>query len=461
MRSFLKIALGIILAGAVVCIYLVRVHGLRFERDGSGIKPILSFHQPEKHYAEIERSRAEAPNTPPPVMAEPAAPLKEQPLIKPYWTDFRGPRRDGVYDELVINTNWPAQGPPRLWRKPVGGGYASFVIAGGKAYTIEQRRNQEVVAAYELASGREAWSHAWEALFQESMGGDGPRATPTWHDGHLYALGAEGELRRLDAERGKLVWAKNVLRDGGTGNLTWGMSASPLVVDDKLIVVSADAVIAYDKNTGERIWRGMNEKQAYTSPQLVTLAGKRQIFVVSATRAAGLNIDDGATLWEYPWRTDYDVNSSQPVIVGANRFILSAGYDHGAALVEVTATGASFTARRIWENKRMKNKFSSSVLHEGHIYGLDEAILACVNAETGDLKWKGGRYGYGQVLLASGHVIVSAENGDVALVRATPERHEEVVRFSAIEGKTWNNPALANGILLVRNTTEMAAFKVK
>jgi outer membrane protein assembly factor BamB len=243
------------------------------------------------------------------------------------------------------------------------------------------------------------------------------------------------------------------------------MSASPLIVDEKVIVLPGGSggrsVVAYHKDTGEPVWRMLDDKQAYTSPMLVTLAGKRQILVVSAKRAMGLTVEEGKLLWEYPWTTSFDINSSQPVIVGPDRFILSAGYDHGAALVQIAPSGDGFQANRVWENKRMKNKFSSSVLHDGHIYGLDESILACVNAATGEQKWKGGRYGFGQIILASGHIIVAAENGDVALVRATPERHDELVRFPAIEGKTWNHPVIVDGTLLVRNNVEMSAFRLR
>jgi outer membrane protein assembly factor BamB len=470
MRSLLKIAGIVAIAGAAAVFYLVRFQGLRVERDGTGWKPMFSFYRAERHYEEIERNRASAPvepaAAPAPVekRSEAAPPNVEAPFSKPYWTDFRGPRRDGHYDEMRILTNWPSEGPPRLWRKPIGGGYASFVIAGGRAYTIEQRRNQEVATAYELATGREVWAHAWDAHFQESMGGDGPRATPSWDNGHLYALGAEGELRCLDARDGARVWSKNILTENGAQNITWGMSAAPLVVQEKLIVLPGGpdrSVVAYKKSNGQRIWAALDDKASYTSPMLVTLAGQPQILVVTDRRAVGLGIEDGALLWEYPWTTEYDINAAQPVIAGPDRFILSAGYDHGAALVRIVKSGSGLAAERVWENKRMKNKFTSSVLHDGHIYGLDEAILACVNVDTGELKWKGGRYGYGQIVLASGHIIVAAENGDLALVRATPEKHEELVRFSAIEGKTWNHPALSDGILLVRNTVEMAAFRLK
>jgi outer membrane protein assembly factor BamB len=170
----------------------------------------------------------------------------------------------------------------------------------------------------------------------------------------------------------------------------------------------------------------------------------------------GLGVEDRAVLWDFPWTTEYDVNSSQPLLVGENRIFISAGYGHGAVVLDLTGGGV----RTVWQNIRMKNKFNGSVLYEGHVYGLDEGILACVNVENGVQKWKGGRYGYGQVLLAGGHLVITSETGEVVLVKATPERHQEVARFSAIEGKTWNNPAIAGGLLLVRNATEMACFRL-
>ena len=194
---------------------------------------------------------------------------------------------------------------------------------------------------------------------------------------------------------------------------------------------------------------------------LVTLGGVRQILVVGATRAMGLTADRGRLLWEYPWVTEVGINVSQPLLLGNDRVFLSAGYGHGAAVFEVMRSGDRFDVRTVWQNTRMKNKFTSSVLQNGYIYGLDEAILACLDAATGELKWKGGRYGYGQILLAGDHLIVLAEDGELALVKATPERHDEVAKFSAIDGKTWNHPVIVNGRLLVRNLREMAAFDIR
>ena len=380
-----------------------------------------------------------------------------------YWTNFRGPKRDGKYDETPVATNWPANGLPVIWKQPVGVGHSSFAVAEGKAYTIEQRRNQEVVAAYDLGTGRELWAQKWKAEFTDSTG-DGPRSTPTWDQGRIYALGATGELRCLDANTGAVIWGKNILSDNQANNLPWAMAASPLIVDDKVIVLPGGApnksVVAYNKMTGAPVWKVLNDSQAYVSPMLVELAGRRQIVVVSASRVLGLVPETGALLWSYPWDTDMGINVSQPIVVDQNRFFISSGYGKGAALVEVKGSGNSYTATTIWENNNMKNKFNSSVLHNGYVYGLDEGILVCLDVNTGERKWKEGRYGYGQVLLAGGHLIVTSDQGEIALVKATPTQYTQVARFSALQGQTWNYPAIASGRLLVRNSNEMAAYDI-
>lgn len=450
----------------------------------------------EDHYAALEQQRAqqklEASSQPPGISqagpsgspTQPATTATPQPGVGPtpnaaapptaietaaahasrnYWTNFRGPNRDGRYDEMEILTKWPSGGLAPIWKQPIGVGYASFTIADGRAYTIEQRRRQEVVAAYDMSSGRELWTQSWNAEFTEETG-DGPRSTPTWDDGRLYALGATGEFRCLDARTGAVIWGKNILSDNQAQNLPWAMAASPLIIDDKVIVLpggtAGKSVVAYNKMTGAPLWKVLNDTQAYVSPMLVTLAGRRQIIVESAERVMGLVPENGALLWSYPWGTDHGINVSQPIIVDKNHVFLSSGYGKGAALVEVSSSGNSLSARTVWENINMKNKFNSSVLYQGHVYGLDEGILTCLDVNTGERKWKGGRYGYGQVLLASGHLIVMSDTGELVLLRATPDQQSEVARFQAIQGKTWNVPAIAGGRLLVRNANEMASYNI-
>ena len=381
------------------------------------------------------------------------------------WPDFRGPQRDGVYRGGAIQTTWPATGLRPLWKQPIGGGYASFVVAGNRAFTIEQRGAQEVVAAYAVTSGRELWTAAWDGEFQESMGGDGPRATPTWADGVVYALGAMGELRAIDEVSGRTRWRTNILQDAGAANLQWGMAAAPLIVDDGVVVLPGGAagqsVLAYSRATGQRLWAALPDQATYASPMLVTLGGVRQILIVTAERLVGLSTDGASILWSHAWPAPNGINAAQPLLVGDDRIYVSSGYGMGAAVIQVSRSGDDFSSREMWRNTRMKNRFASAVLHDGVIYGLDESILAAIDASTGELKWKGGRYGYGQLLLADGHLIVLTEDGDLVLVRATPTRHEELARFAVLNGKTWNPPALAGGILLIRNLAEMAAFDLR
>jgi outer membrane protein assembly factor BamB len=437
----------------------------------------------ESHDAELEAHRQQqaaqpavatasvqpsAPVAQPSASASPqnpneAAPAEAQHAAgRNYWTNFRGPKLDGRYDETPIATSWPANGLTALWKQPVGVGHASFAIAEGKAYTIEQRRRQEVVAAYDVATGRELWTQAWNAEFSDSTG-DGPRATPTWDQGRVYALGATGELRCLEGNTGKVIWGKNILSENQASNLQWAQAASPLIVDDKVIVLpgggGGKSVVAYNKMTGAPVWKVLDDRQAYVSPMLVELGGRRQIVVVSSIRVVGLVPETGALLWSYPWETDMGINASQPIVVDKNRFFISSGYGKGAALVELKGSGNSFTANTVWQNTNMKNKFNSSVLHNGYVYGLDEQILVCLDVNTGERKWKEGRFNYGQVVLASGHLIITeGSTGEVALVKASPDKYTEVARFSALKGQTWNYPALAGGRLLVRNSTEMAAY---
>lgn len=489
--KLVRVAGRLALAGALTIlsiIYLVNLGVLFVEPSGAGMIPIFSTRDPKADELALEQHRAMMQSSAPTAAASDAAspaalaatspssgvasprvekdagPRPAPPPPQPPWSDFRGVNRDGVYREGPILTEWPADGLKPLWKQPIGGGYASFTIAQGRAFTIEQRRDKEVVVAYDLQTGREVWTYGWTMRFSEMMGGDGPRATPVWHDGLLYALGATGEFHVLDAATGKLAWSHNILADNRAQNIMWGMANSPLIVDEKVIVTpggpGGKSVVAYHKKTGDRIWGALDDQAAYTSPMLVILAGVRQILLATAKRIVALRPEDGALLWEYPWVTMYDINSAQPVVVSANQVLFSAGYDHGSILLELSPKDSGLAARPVWENKNLKNRFNSSVLYAGHIYGYDEGIFACIDARTGQRMWKGGRYGYGQAILAGDHILVLTESGELVLIKAAPDSLQEITRSPAIEGKTWNHPAIAGGVLLVRNAREMAAFRI-
>lgn len=459
-----KWLIGLPLAAAAIACALIG-SGMRLERQGGGIPRFVTFSSPDDQAEKIEAERAK--ESPAPAITAPAA-LAAAPeptasakaaVTAAEWPAYRGANRDGVAQEPIL-TDWPGGKLTELWRKPVGGGWASFSIAGNLLFTIEQRRTQEVIAAYDVSNGREIWAIKYDADFRESMGGPGPRTTPTWDNGKLYSLGATGEFYVLDAGTGKILWRKNILEENGAENLEWAMSASPLIVDDLVIVQPGGSgnrsIVAYNKVTGAKVWGSLGERQSYTSPMLATLDGKRQILTATAAHVVGLEPATGKLLWKYPWSTEYDINAAQPIVTGPNHFVISAGYGHGAALVEVRGGNAT----TVWENKRLKNKFNSSVFLNGFIYGFDEAIFTCIEASTGETKWKAGRYGYGQVLLASNHLVVTTEQGEVVLLKADPSEHKEVAKFQALDGRTWNVPAIAGGRLFVRNATEMAAYRI-
>lgn len=401
---------------------------------------------------------------------------KPNPNDPAHWPGYRGARRDGVYNGPAIRTDWDTAPPKPAWSTQVGGGHASMTVARGRLFTLEQWAEGEVVTCYNLADGRGLWRHAYGGKFNDksAMGGVGPRSTPTWDDGRLYTLGAEGQLHCLAADTGKVIWHKNIYDAFGTRNLPFGTCASPWVAGEKLIIsagaragTAKHTVFALDKMTGEVLWRSAAEKQAYMSPITATLAGREQILLCAGRAIQGLSLEDGQILWSVKWTVSYDNNIAQPVLVDDTHIFISAGYGTGCGLIEIEKTGDQFSAKLVWENKNLKNKFTSSVLHEGHLYGLDDgdgdnaAYLVCLNAQTGEEQWRGDNYGHGQLLLAQGHLIIQCENGDLALAKATPESHQQITRLPALPGKTWNNPALANGRLYVRNDHKMICYDIR
>lgn len=379
------------------------------------------------------------------------------------WPGFCGVNRDGVVRGATIRSNWDAVPPRQIWRHPVGLGYSSFAVAGGLAFTQEQRFESEVVVCYDFQTGKEVWAHGDSARFSETMGGDGPRATPTVFDSHVYALGATGILNCLVARTGALVWSTNILEDAGTGNVEWGMSGSPLVDDDVVVVTpggNGHAVVAYDRQRGTKLWHGGDRRTGYSSPQLTSIGGLRQILVFGGDGLAGHELGTGRELWAFDWPNNLQINVAQPVVIGEEAILIGAGYGKGSALLNVVIQGdhwAAETAPR-WTSKQLKLKLNNAVARDGYVYGLDEGILTCLAVSDGKRQWKGGRYGYGQLLLVEDLLLMQAESGDVALVEATPERHRETARFQAIQGKTWNHPVLVRGRLLVRNAEEAACY---
>jgi outer membrane protein assembly factor BamB len=397
---------------------------------------------------------------------EPAAPASTPTEAETVatWPGFRGPGRDGTVRGVRIAADWSRFPPVELWRRPVGPGWSSFAVGGDLFYTQEQRGDDEVVGCYSVTTGRPVWRHRDAARFWESNAGAGPRATPALKGGRVYTCGATGIVNALDAADGSVVWSHNAAADTGKKVPGWGFTGSPLVVDDVVIVATAGRLVAYDAATGDRRWSGPAGGGGYSSPHLATIDGVRQILFLHGDGAVSVAPATGTEIWNYAWDSDGIV---QPGLTADGGVLIGSGSGMGGAgagvrRVAIAHGTGGWTAEERWTSPGLKPYFNDFVVHEGHAYGFDGDFLACIDLADGKRKWKGGRYGHGQMILLADQdlLLVVSEKGGVALAAATPEQFRELGRFPAITGKTWNHPALAGDVLLVRNDQEMAAFRL-
>jgi outer membrane protein assembly factor BamB len=345
----------------------------------------------------------------------------------------------------------------------VGPAWSSFAVRGDLVYTQEQRGEEEAVSCHRLGTGELVWRHTDGARFWESNAGAGPRGTPTLANGRVFAFGATGILNALDAGTGAVAWSRNVATDTGEEVPTWGFSSSPLVAGGVVVVAASGRLAAYDEATGDSRWLGPTGGAGYSSPHLVALDGVNQILLLRGSRTTSVSPSDGSLLWEHRWQPGASI--VQPALA-ANGDLLITGADMmggtGMRRLAVAQAGDGWKVEERWTSSAFKPYFNDYVVHEGHVFGFDASILACIDLEGGQRKWKGGRYGHGQLVLLPEQdlLLVLSEEGELALVRAAPDRFTEVGRFPAIKGKTWNHPVLVGDVLLVRNSEEMAAFRL-
>jgi outer membrane protein assembly factor BamB len=383
-------------------------------------------------------------------------------IERPAWPGFRGPDRDGIVHGVRINTEWSTSPPAEMWRRPVGPGWSSFAVRGDLFYTQEQRGDDEIVACYRVSTGEPMWRHRDNVRFWESNGGAGPRATPTLSNGRVYTFGATGILNALDAATGAVVWSRNVAAETKTAVPGWGFSSSPLVVDDVVIVAADATLVAYDIATGKQRWVGPVHVGSYSSPHRTTIDGVVQVLMLGGGAVTSIAPADGTVLWEHSWPGAAIV---QPALTTDGDVLINTiGATGGNGIRRLAAARGEggWTVEERWTSNGLKPYFNDFVLHKGHAFGFDGTILASIDLTDGKRKWKGGRYGSGQlvVLPEQDLLLVLSEEGEIALVSATPDQFKEVARFPAIQGKTWNHPALVGDVLLVRNGEEMAAFRL-
>jgi outer membrane protein assembly factor BamB len=395
--------------------------------------------------------------------ADVTAAAAEVPVRKPAeWPGFRGPARNGTVPGVKIVSDWSASPPMELWRRRIGPGWSSFAVNGDLVYTQEQRGDDEIVACYRLSTGEPVWRHRDAARFYESNAGAGPRGTPTLSDGVVYALGATGVLNALDAGTGAVRWSRNAAADTKEQTPDWGFSSSPLVIGDTVVVATAGTLAGYDIATGTPRWLGSAHGFSYSSPHLVTLDGVAQVVLLAPPGVFSVSPSDGTLLWQHTMDGGGIV---QPAMTADGDILVSSLAGAGGSGVRRLAVrrgGNTWTVQERWTSTGLKPYFNDYVVHKGHAFGFDGSILSSIDLADGTRKWKGGRYGAGQLVLLPDQdlLLVLSEEGALALVSATPDKYTEIARAPAIEGKTWNHPVLVGDVLLVRNGEEMAAFRL-
>ena len=439
----------------------------------------------------------------------------------PYdFPQFLGQARDGEVLGVTLARDWQTNPPREVWRRQVGDSCSGFAVVGNAAVTFEQREtsdgHEQVVVRHDLETGDVVWTHALPGSFETVIGGNGPRSTPTIHGGKVFAFGPLGTLRALDLASGSLLWQRDVAGENDVTRPEWGFASSPLVVESETgahVVVSIGAsdasLLAYDAATGEPVWQAGEDRVGYSSPVLRTLAGVEQIIIFNGASVAGHDPQTGGLLWSYPWSGDQP-NVAAPMVLGEDKLLVSSGYGIGSELLQFTPPaqamppgtsqeasedpgqepgqdpsqdasqdagtdsesdpaqvaeasaqdGGEWQVAQVWRSPRLKAKFTNPVQFEGHVYGLDDGVMTCLDPSDGSRCWKRGRYGHGQSLLVGDLIIVQAEAGEVKLLEATPEEFRELGTIDALDGKSWNPPALSGRYLLVRNGDEAVCYEL-
>jgi outer membrane protein assembly factor BamB len=391
----------------------------------------------------------------------------EAPTVQPGdWPRFRGPHGNAEVRGINLATNWDSTAPRLIWQQRVGPAWSSMAIVGKRLFTQEQRGEFETVVCLDSETGQEIWAHEDPERFWEPVSGAGPRATPAFADGRLFTLGATGLLNCLDALTGRRIWSRDVGQDAGAPVPQWAFCGSPLVAQGVVIVFAGGPgekqLLAYETATGTQAWGVPAGSLSYGSPQLVDIDGTPQVLILSDRGLTAVSPVSGATYWEYSAAIPGAPRSVEACVAGPSQVVVATEAGIGLVVLNIEQNQKEWIVSPEETSQQFKPAFSDFVAHQGNIYGFDGAIFACVDLKTGKRSWKQGRYGHGQVLLLAdqGVLLVLAETGEIVLVAAIPERHEELARFQAIDGKTWNHPAVAHGRLYVRNAEEIAAYEL-
>jgi outer membrane protein assembly factor BamB len=373
------------------------------------------------------------------------------------WAQFRGRNRDGISHSIAQLKPWPPDGPKLVWQIDLGAGFSGISVSGNRVFTMYADGKSEFLACFELETGKEAWRIKVDDML-ENQHGNGPRSTPAVDEQRVYGLSSRGHLIAVEKRSGKLQWETFCKQSFGGKPPFHGFSSSPLVEENKLLLQTeagnGKALAAFDKRTGQVLWTAGYGGDGYCSPTSFLLNGERQFLFVAAQKAVALSTA-GKIAWE---KSAGPGLIAMPLFIAPDKiFVVGSGHVNGA-LMKIAKRQDNYAIEEIWSNNVLKNSFNAPVYFNDHLYGFSGAFFVCVDLATGTRQWAQRGFDEGSVVLAGEHLIIMGGTGNMALVKATPEKYLEVGGFQALQGKCWTSPTIAQGKLLLRNHVRMVCY---
>lgn len=381
------------------------------------------------------------------------------------WPQWRGPERNGISRETGLLANWPASGPRLIWKtQGTGEGYSSMAVVGNRLYTLGQKGSEQFVVAFDIDDGEQLWKTDVGRSYSNNRG-NGPRGTPTIEGKRLYAVGGDGTVVCLDTDTGKRIWQVNMVERFGGGVPNWGYSESPLVMGDRLIVTpggSGASVVALDKATGKDIWKSQSDRAGYSSVMPFEMGGNTNLVAFTGAGVMGLGLKNGELLWRYDSVSNRTANIATP-IVAKDQIFVSSDYGTGCALLKLSASGGSVSAKEVYFNREMRNHYTTSVLVGEYLYGFSSAILTAMKLSTGEVAWKDRSVGKGNCIYAEQRLYCVGENGAIGLIEPDPKAYKEISRFQITKGDLpmWTPPVIANGRLYLRDQDVLYSYDIR
>lgn len=378
------------------------------------------------------------------------------------WPNWRGPNYNGVSSETGFLTSWPKEGPKVLWKASIGTGFSSMAISKGRVYAMGNIKNSDILYCFDANNGTEIWKQSYPCPLLDKNHEGGPSATPMVDGDAVYVFSKNGDCLRFEAATGKIVWQKNITKELELKQPTWYFASSPFIIDNLIILNAGSMGTALNKTDGSLVWENGRGVSGYTTAVPFTTGGQKCVVLVGAREIFGLIVANGKIIWKTSWKTSYDINAADPIILDDTMFV-SSGYSTGCALFKIGPEGLT----EIWQNKNIRNHFNSSVLWDGFIYGFDGQAggggqLVCLDYKTGLTKWARKGFGTGSLMLADGKLIILSEDGKLVIAEASPQEYKELASAKILTGKCWTVPVLANGRIYARNANgQLVCIDVK